>query len=263
MAVFSNYIRIAVVMSVIFFVSSISQAFVVDGRLGDWGVTPFTHWTPTTPDTGYVVDNWGSKPGQSGAYPNGGEAFDLEAGYATCDQVNLYVAIVSSMPEGGVNDPYGRPNHILPGDIAMSFNGATGYDWGIIGSGSQIGTVIHNPTWSLPDGSIGIPANGPSTSTGGTTIGRGSAVYVDAGVLEADHSHTYVIEMAIPWSLLQADGLVHSVQFHYTPTCGNDVLNWSMAVSTPTPEPASIALVAVALLGVPLRMHMRSRRITA
>lgn len=263
MAVFTNYIRIAVVVSVIFFVSSIAHGFVVDGQLGDWGVTPFTHWTPTATHTGYIVDNWGDKPGQTGSYPDGGEAFDLEAGYATFDQANLYIAIVSSMPQAGVNDPYGRPNHLLPGDIAIDFNGASGYEWGIIGSGSQMGTVVHKPSWSLPDGSIGIPANGPSTLSGGTRTGQGSAVYVDAGALEPDGSHTYVIEMAIPWSLLQAEGPIYTAQFHYSMTCGNDVLNWGMTVPPSVPEPSVIALVATALVGMPLRMQMRSRRITA
>jgi hypothetical protein len=135
----------------------------------------------------------------------------------------------------------------------------SGYSWGINGFGSLIGTVIGGPTWSLPDGSIGLPGNGPSTMSGGTATGRGSAVYVDAGVLEPDGSHTYVIEMAIPWSLLQTTTPIESVQFHYAPSCANDVLNWSANV----PEPSVIALIAVGLIGMPLRMRMRSRRITA
>ncbi len=261
LAVFNNNMRIAIAGSVVLFASSFAHGVVVDGQLGDWGVTPFTHWTPTVPNTGFIVDNWGDKPGQTGAYPHGGEVFDLEAGYTTSDQANLYIAIVSSLPEAGANDSYGRPNHIMPGDIAISLNGVSGYDWGIIGSGPQIGTVVHNPTWSLPDGSVGIPANGPSTLSGGTQTGYGIAKYVDAGALEQDGSHTYVIEMAIPWSSFQAEGPIQAVQLHYTMTCGNDAL--SLGMTALAPEPSVIGMVAIALVGIPLRMRMRSRRIMA
>ncbi len=262
MAVFTNYTRIAVALSVIFFVSSIASGFVIDGQLGDWGVTPFASWTSDSA-AAQIVDNWGDGAGQTGVYPHGGEVFDLEAGYASYDSANLYVAVVTSLPADGVNDPYGRPHHIMPGDFAISLNAVTGYTWGIIGSGPLIGTVVHNPAWSLPDGSIGIPANGPSTLSGGTQTGLASAVYADLGVLEPDGSHTYGVEMAIPWSLFGTEGPARSVQFHYSMTCGNDVLNWSMVVPPNVPEPSVIALMGIALASLPLRMCMRSRRTTA
>lgn len=261
MDVFTNHYRVAVVVSVVVSFCGVAHGMVVDGQLDDWGVTPFVHWTPST-GTAYIVDNWGDKADQTGAYPYGGEVFDLEAGYARSDNANLYLAIVTSMPEDGVNDPYGRPNHLMPGDIAISLNGQSGYTWGIQGYGSGIGTVVQNPTWSLPDGSIGIPSNGVSTMSGGTQTGQGSAVYVDAGVLEPDGSHTYVIEMAIPWSVFPTNEAIDTMAFHYAPTCANDVLNWGMTVPS-TPDPSVIALLSMGLAVMPMRMRMRSSRITA
>lgn len=69
-----------------------TYGYVIDGQLNDWGVTPFTQWTPTA-GTAFVVDNWGDHPGQAGSYPHGGETFDLEAAYTASDAGHLYIAI--------------------------------------------------------------------------------------------------------------------------------------------------------------------------
>jgi hypothetical protein len=218
--------------------------YVIDGQLGDWGVTPFTHWEPSA-GIAYVADNWGDKPGQHGNYPYGGEAFDLEAAYAAQDATHLYIAIVSSMPEAGADDPYGRPYHILPGDVGVSLDGGSSYAIGIVGSGANMGKAYLHPTWSLPAGAIGLPSNGPSTLSGGTLIAQGIGVYANAGVLEPDGSHTYVLEMSIPVNWLSSPWNVSTLQMHYTMTCGNDALNWTFTPSTP--EPSVIALLASGL----------------
>jgi len=224
----------------------------IDGSLSDWGVTPFNNWTPTITDVAYVVENWGDKPGQTGAYPYGGEVFDIEALYAASDSDNLYLALVTSMPETGVDDPYGRPHHIMPGDFAVDLKGRThrglGYEFGIAGHGPNIGDVYFHPHWSLPDHQVGFPRNGPSTMHGGIYLGSGEGIYADLGVLEDDGTHTYLIEMAVPWDLLLDSPQQPKLHVHYTTTCGNDAIDLTLRTSYPVPEPATFSLIALGCL---------------
>lgn len=262
MVAFRHYnVSVATLLVTVLLSTGAVYGFVIDGQLSDWGVTPFTHWAPST-GISYVAANWGDQPGQQGSYPYGGEAFDLEAAYAAKDATHLYIAIVSSLPEAGVNDPYGRPYHIGPGDVAISTDGGATYGIGIVGSGANMGKMYANPTWSLPAGAIGLPQNGPSNLSGGTLMAQGSGVYVDAGVLESNGSHTYVIEMAIPvdWSSFPVDPSHGSLQLHYAMGCGNDMLAWSFGPTTiNVPEPSVIALL-VSGLGAALVGRSANRR---
>jgi hypothetical protein len=256
-----NVFAVALFVSVLLGTSG-AYGYVIDGQLNDWGVTPFSHWTPTA-GIASVVENWGDQPGQTGSYPYGGEVFDIEAAYTTNDAGHLYIGIVSSMPEMGVNDPYGRPYHIMPGDIAVSVDGGATYVAGIVGSGPNMGKVYLNPTWSLPSGAIGFPQNGPSHLSGGTLIAQGTAVYADAGALEPDGSHTYVIEMGIPvdWSMLSMDPSNPNLHFHYTMDCGNDKLDWDYR-PIQTPEPSVLALIVSGLGTILLRRRSSRETVT-
>jgi len=231
-----------------------AQAIVIDGQLADWGVTPFADWTPDVAAT-YVVENYGDAPGEHGAFPNGGELFDLEAGYASADGNYLYIAIVSSTPPDGIPDPDPNRSEVyMPGDIALSLDGIDGYEIGVVGTGPNLGEIYRDPSWSLPHGYIGFPANAPSTLSGGTWVGTASAVYADAGALEADGTKTYIIEMAIPWSALgTSPQQMPSIQIHNTQTCGNDALDWDITV----PEPSVLTLMAMGLVGLPFRALRR------
>ena len=59
-----------------------SQAYVVDGLLNDWGVTPHSDWVPDSTTAEWVEENyWG---GPDNALPGtsfGGNEFDVEAMY--------------------------------------------------------------------------------------------------------------------------------------------------------------------------------------
>ena len=224
-------------------------SIVVDGQLGDWGVTPFADWQPDWP-AWYTEENWGDHPGESGAYPNGGEVFDQEALYARIDNDVLYMAIVTSMPEAGY---YARGRQIMPGDLAMDFDGDGVYEFGIVGYGSDKGQVYFEPAWSLPDGDVGFPSQGPSTLSGGTYLDTIPFLYADAGVLEADATHTYILEMSIPMALLgNPDG---TIRLHHVMTCGNDALDGEIEVQN-VPEPAT---VGVMMLGTVLTVASRRR----
>jgi PEP-CTERM motif len=71
--------------------ASAAFAYVIDGNLSDWGVTPFTDWTPgATAD--YVVEN-NTNRAPSDPFK---EKFDIEAMYFDDDADYLYFGIVSS-----------------------------------------------------------------------------------------------------------------------------------------------------------------------
>lgn len=226
----------AVVLAVL---AANAYPYTIDGNLADWGVTPFSDWVPK-PAVSYVLENWGDAPSEWGSYPHGGETFDLEAGYAVVSGGYLWVAMVSSFPESGW-DLNGTA--VEPGDLAIDIDGDGLYEFGVKGWGTMAGRMVENPTWSLPHASIGLPANGPSTATGGTFRGFASFIYFDAGVLEPDGTHTYIIEMAIPMVVL---GDWDLISLHYTQTCGNDALDWDI----PIPEPSCVALMALVALGI-------------
>lgn len=80
--------------------------------------------------------------------------------------------------------------------------------------------------------------SGSLTPSGGTQTGQGSSLYVDAGALQTDGEP------------------VKTASFHFTPTCGDDVMNRSMTLPN-VPEPSVIALMAMGVVGVPLRRRMK------
>lgn len=227
-----------------------SASIIVDGQLDDWGVTPFADWVPDFPAS-YVEENWGDHPGESGAYPRGGESYDQEAMYARLDASVLYLAIVTSVPETG--NSYGG-YRIMPGDLAIDVDADSAYDYGIVGYGSDKGQVYFEPNWSTPHGFVGFPADGPSTLSGGTYVHTIDFVYADAGALEGGFDHTYILEMAIPLDLL--DRPTGMLSLHHVMTCANDALDMQIDLKT-VPEPATIGLV---LSGAVLVFGTRRRR---
>ena len=255
----------------------------VDGNLLDWGVTPFSDWTPDlAPGADYVVGNWHNQ-----SFPNGGETFDLEALFVAADENYLYIAIVGSMPETGAQDPYGRNVTYTPGDICLNLDvanepgtvtGEYGYEYGVrttgdpaqsdpdgANPGDRKGAVYYLPDWSLPHGQYGFPANGPSTMTAGTYVGAGDLVYVDGdeayygaggGLLEGS-SATYIIETALPWGIFDDLMATDHKLFYYTMSCGNDTLKLCSELIPPkqvVPEPATVVFLGtVSALGMVAR----------
>ena len=213
-----------------------TASVIVDGQLDDWGVTPFVDWVPDL-SASYVEENWGDHPGEYGAYPHGGEAYDQEAIYAHVDADILYIAIVTSIPESG--NKY-RSHQIMPGDLAIDVGADGAYDYGVVGYGSDKGEVYLGPDWSTPHGFVGFPSAGPSTLSGGTYLDTIDFVYADAGRLEGGSTHTYILEMALELSLLnQPTG---ALSLHHVMTCANDPLDLQIGLQH-IPEPATIGLV--------------------
>ena len=243
----------------------IAQAdLVIDGDLTDWGVTPFSDWdADLAPNSQQTLGNW-----HNGSYPYGGENFDAEALYFAADANYLYLAIVQSMPEAGVPDPYGRNIWYTPGDIALNLDigteggtptGEYGYELGVSTQGADMGAVYSMPDWTLPQANVGFPVNTPSTIVDGTLVGYGNLVYVSGDAVYGSQlecwGNTYIIEAALPWDLLGDVQLGDDMLIHYTISCGNDVLDLMTDMPVPTgqvvPEPAALIFVGtVAVFGI-------------
>ena len=228
--------------------------YTVDGNLSDWGVSPFVSWSPSSPEVVWDEDNYTG----SGAYPNGGEAFDVEALYAEVDSDYLYLALVFSMPQAGVDDPYGRPIHYFPGDIALDLDndgstGEYGYEFGLgLNSGNE-GEIFGMPDWSLPNGSVGFPENTPSTIESGTFLADALFAYTNAGDLEGNGTDTYVVEAAILLSDIGVEfGAGDSFLVHYTLDCGNDLIEVEGLITETSsiPEPSTVMGIAMGLMFV-------------
>ena len=184
-----------------------------------------TAYSPYAEPHLYHADSWGKYDG-----PAGGEAYDIEALYFDDEVGYAYFAIVTSMPEGGHTDAWGR--HTDTGDIALDLDndpstGQYGYEYGIKTSGANKGQVCYLPTWSLPNAAQGFPDNTPSTMScagaGSKVIGQAQLAYASAGVSDNGYPN-YVIEAKIPkWMIgMPAKGTLADV--HTTITCGNDVI---------------------------------------
>ena len=118
---------IALILAVLFLGlnSNSSYAYVIDGDLSDWGVTPFTDWAPDS-----STADWNEEDDISHPYPEWPrtsgfwESRDLEALYFDNDQDYVYWAMVSSCPFSGSGSP-------RPEDLAIDADGDGFYEFGL------------------------------------------------------------------------------------------------------------------------------------
>ena len=263
--------------------------YTIDGNLSDWGVDPGSDWDSNTAKLQIEEDYHGS-----GDNP-GDERCDIEAMYIDEDENGpwVYFAIVTSTPENGFPHPHAPSDPqkwIIPGDLALDLNppdgrlnsedsdGRYGFEYGVkltshnyteVGKGTpvqgHIGSVFKDPVWvkvttyhaqNNAKFSNMVQGSGRSVLKWGAT--DDDIAYVEDDWIDGGRPN-YVIEMRIPKSALGISDQGGLLNLLATQSCTNDIITTSFEYS-PIPEFATIAIPAVAVLGLFLFFNKRKHK---
>lgn len=277
----------------LFSVPTLAMPFTVDGDLSDWGIavadgtaaSPVgTNYSGLRTDlAGYHEEDTNDRSNSYYLGPNyGGQNYDGEFFGAAVQGSTLYLGILTGQrPDNGF-DSSGR-GLFSPGDIRIETSlgvfaievgggavgnagaaiteGAAGTTYQVNSHGYTTGSVTTDPLqvagsiWSnvdwildpiAPSQPVQFEING-----GSTQVGTADYIYTRNSVTN-QHS---IIELAFD---MGAFGGASITDFYWLPSCGNDELHINTDITT-VPEPASMALLALGLVG----MGMGRRRKTA
>jgi len=170
--------------------------------------------------------------------------------YFDDDAQNMYIAIVTSLPNNGHTDNNGR--HTDPGDIAIDLNNNGEYEYGIK---IDTGLIRRDVAWTKPTDFTSIepynfnPSSGQAVGAGGVNV-FATLVYKQAA--NADESYpNYIIEASIPKSAIGNPTVGQTSNIHVTIGCGNDEIELiPITFKTNIPEFPSMALLVAAILGL-------------
>lgn len=256
-------------------------AYVIDGDLSEWGVTPFTHWTPAASSVAYTVSDNKRPDGNPVRGENRQfEVYDVEAFYFDEDITAGYFnfAMVTSCPLSLQQN--GQIPAYVAGDLGIGLNTlpAPGYNYGLKLRWLSSEEIIQNPqAWKDPvwqNGDFGI---GPAIMLSGNNIGNPGDVevfYKNLGYIEGDYWHslypvidpetygnTYILEGRIKRSLFNLGPTDKgTIVFNWAETCGNDYIRLSSNFHA-IPEPGTLWLLGVGLLGLLGRKKLLKKEI--
>jgi len=236
---------------------SLSFAYIIDGRLDDWGVIPFKDWSPDSPTADRVIQD-GIRP--DGGRVWGGEPYDVEALYFDDDGRYFYFAMVSSYPL------MGRRWRNLAGDLGLNLDGRRGSEYGIKIRGLkpkkslQYRSLWRNPKWKR----CKHPEANPIWMMRGEFIGLTELFYRNAGYIEGRAKRPYKPRLWKNWGITYIlEGRVNRFLFdplplegrtivlHWAEYCGNDYINLKADINhPPIPEPGSLTLFTIAVLSL-------------
>jgi len=249
---------LAVTLFCIFFtLSRDAEAYVVDGLVSDWGISPGiwnsssstnnSDWIPS----GGVRYTLEDQTGGTSTYVGpgyGGQKYDAEAMYFDIVGDYAYFAIVTGFPEAG-RDKY------IAGDIALDIGSDGTYEYGIKTAGAGKGSVYKDVTWL---DAVHYHAADPSNidTANSTLLGLTDLVYAKGARAHSSYDWWhYIIEWRLPLSFWGEHNLQHGYTVHWTISCGNDELNLVI-----TPEPSSLMLLLFGITGLGI---LKRKKVTA
>lgn len=230
-----------------------ASAYTIDADLADWGISrsgSANDWTPHARIKAWIAEDQTGGLGTRLTPGYGGQAYDVEALYADYDSRYLYLAMVTGhsplTPNGG--------GSYAPGDFAIDFGRNGSYEFGIETTGSDGNTrggVYAVRTWGA--GLWGTANEGPTSILAGTLLGLGDVAYTTSGVVNmgayAGDKH-FFYEARIPVSLFGAYWGDGSFAVDWTMNCANDSLKVASVPGATIPEPGTLALLPLGLLGI-------------
>lgn len=233
-------------------ISTPASAYVIDANLADWGVHQTgsaSDWLPSAQTKAWVAEDQTGGLNSKLTPGYGGQAYDVEAMYLDYDAQYLYLAMVTGhnplTPDGG--------NSYAPGDFAIDFGRDGSYEFGIetLGNGKIQGGVYSVTQWGA--GLWGAANEGPTSILSGNLLGLAQMAYSTSGVgnmgaYTAD-SH-FMYEVRIPTSLFTAYWGRDDFNVHWTMNCANDSLQLSATAAQSIPEPGTLTLFPLGVIGM-------------
>lgn len=222
--------------------------------LDSWGVG-YGSWDPTSPSAPsamyYYVEDWTGDPANGWLNPGwGGDDYDVEAVYAAYDNDYVYLAVVTGFPQKG---RFRFPDYHQPGDIAVDTNLSGDYDLAV--DTSADGLVRRgNLTWQDPVMGGFNPWHGVSDPL---RVTGWSQTLSSVDWSYGEFAGRYAIETVLDRNLIDPE---NGFAVHWTMGCGNDAGDLAISVADPVPEPASIALLGLGLLGGGLARKLRRKK---